>query len=183
MKRIFLVLAITAISIVLYQCGTSIGSGHSYYNTFETADEMVEDAKARITEINRDDLKGMIDEMAYFVLIDIREQNEHDAGYISGSVLIPRGVLEFRVANESFWDDEGMYMPLKTDSLVVYCKKGNRTALAAESLRQLGYEHILCLDGGFLSWKEAFPELVQTNIDNSAPAGQVVTTSSDSGGC
>ena len=183
MKKYLLVLGVIVVSAILYKCGSTIGSGHSYYNTYETPVEMVNDAKTRITGINREDLKTMIDEMAYFILIDIREQNEHDAGYISGSVLIPRGVLEFRVGNESFWDNEGMYMPLKTDSLVVYCKSGNRTALASESLRQLGYEHILCLEGGFLNWKEAYPELVQTNIDNSASTGQVVTTSSDSGGC
>jgi len=70
------------------------------------------------------------------LLIDVREPNEFNAGYIPGSVNIPRGVLEFNIDNEAFWDAAFLYLPEKEEEIIVYCKKGKRGMLAGENFKK-----------------------------------------------
>ena len=100
MKRIHLFLPIIIImGFFIQTCKTPCQSIE-----YSVVDEMINDAKARITEISIDDFKAMMDEEEMFVLVDVRTLEEHDAGYIPGSVLIPRGRVEFRIGNEDFWE-------------------------------------------------------------------------------
>ena len=62
-----------------------------------------------------------------FNVIDVRQNNEYYHGFIPGSVNIPRGSIEFNIATESFWENEGLYMPEKKETLILYCKKGKRS--------------------------------------------------------
>src|SRR5215208_5176801 len=80
------------------------------------------------------------------VLIDVRESEEWDAGHIPGAKHVPRGYLESRI--------EGA-VPDRSANVVLYCASGNRSALAAHTLRELmGYENVASMTGGITLWKD-----------------------------
>ncbi len=109
----------------------------------QTAADMVSAAKAQIREINVVEAKALLDGKAVFV--DVREPPEWKDGTVPGALCIPRGVLEWRAESEE---------PLKDRSVrvVVYCKGGGRSALAAQTLQQLGFSNVSSLAGGFEAW-------------------------------
>jgi rhodanese-related sulfurtransferase len=80
------------------------------------------------------------------VLIDVRESEEWDAGHLPGAKHVPRGYLESRI--------EGA-VPDRSQRVVLYCASGNRSALAAHTLKDmLGYEHVESMTGGITLWKD-----------------------------
>ena len=80
------------------------------------------------------------------VLVDVRESEEWDAGHIPGAKHVPRGYLESRI--------EGA-VPDRGQRVVLYCASGQRSALAANTLReQLGYENVASMNGGITLWKD-----------------------------
>ncbi len=86
------------------------------------------------------------------VFVDVRETPENRAGAIPGAVHAPRGFLEF-VA-----DPEGpMHKPefASGKRLVLYCATGGRSALAAQTLKQMGLNNVVNMVGGIAAWKEA----------------------------
>lgn len=86
------------------------------------------------------------------VLVDIREADEVAAGRIAGSTHIPRGMLEFRADPTSTYHQA----PLDpTKRVILHCASGGRSALAAATLKEMGYEDVAHLDGGMNAWKEA----------------------------
>jgi len=80
-----------------------------------------------------------------FILIDLRTEREHDAGYISGSVWIPGGFLEYKVQE---------VCKNSNTEIIVYCRRGGRALLAVKSLQQLGYKNVFNLEGGLYAWVE-----------------------------
>jgi len=83
------------------------------------------------------------------LLIDVREQDEWDEGHIPGAVHVPRGNLESRIERSA---------PDRSEEIVVYCAAGNRSAYAAKTLEELGYENVRSLAPGYTGWKrDGFP--------------------------
>ena len=78
-------------------------------------------------------------------LIDVRETEEVERGLIPGAKHVPRGYLESRI--------EGA-VPDRSQHVVLYCASGNRSALAAKTLEELGYEHVESMTGGYTLWKD-----------------------------
>ncbi len=111
----------------------------------KTAQEMVIQAKARIQEIMVDQFKTMLDESKDLMILDVREGEETQNGAIRGAQLLPRGFLELRIENLE---------PRRDRTIVVYCSGGVRSALAADTLTQMGYRNIYSLVGGFKAWVE-----------------------------
>ncbi len=101
--------------------------------------ELLAQVKAEIDEITADAVDLDAD-----VLLDVREQDEWDEGHIPGAVHVPRGNLESRVENA---------VPDRARRIVVYCAAGNRSAFAAKTLEELGYENVVSLVGGYTDWK------------------------------
>jgi rhodanese-related sulfurtransferase len=126
---------------------------------------MVEKAMKTTQFVTVEQLKEKIDNGDMILLIDVREPAEHNAGYIPGSLNIPRGVLEFKIGNEEFWDEEMLYMPEKDEELILYCKKGKRSILAVETLKQLGYQNVTYLDEGWKKWEMTYPLFYEKNLD------------------
>jgi molybdopterin/thiamine biosynthesis adenylyltransferase/rhodanese-related sulfurtransferase len=85
------------------------------------------------------------------VLLDVREQDEWQEGHLPGAIHVPRGNLESRVE---------ALLPDKQRELVVYCASGNRSAFAARTLQELGYQNVVNLAGGFVDWKRNGYEVV-----------------------
>ena len=76
-------------------------------------------------------------------LIDVREQDEYRGGHIPRALGIGRGILEYHIAD---------VVPDLNREIVLYCRGGNRSALAADSLQQMGYTNVHSMDGGFREW-------------------------------
>jgi rhodanese-related sulfurtransferase len=119
---------------------------------YENGEELAESIKPRINEINVDDLRTKIDEGEDFLLIDVRQENEYKDASIPGALNIPRGLLEFKIRDDNYWEEEFLYTPEDDDEIVVYCKLGDRGALSAFTLQQLGFTNVKNLHGGILSW-------------------------------
>ena len=115
----------------------------------KTAAELFAEAKARITQVTPQEVRDAVARGDDLALIDVREPNEWNLGHLPGAVLIPRGVLESAVDARVPRDKR----------VVLYCASGNRSALAADALAQMGYANVASLAGGFRAWAEAGGEI------------------------
>lgn len=107
--------------------------------------KLLADTKANIAEIDAAGLQELKAKKPEIVIVDVREQSEWDMGYLKEAALVNRGILEFRIER----------MAPSTDTpIVLYCAGGNRSALAAERLQQMGYTEVYSLMGGFASLVE-----------------------------
>jgi len=110
-----------------------------------TVQDLTDEAKRHITEIDVAKVKSTLD-LATICLIDIREQNEVDEGYINHAHFMPRGVLEFKIDSLEAIKD-------KSETILLYCRAGNRSAMAAKVLQDMGYANVLSMAGGYEAWK------------------------------
>lgn len=166
-------LLIFSFLIVIVSCQSGQKTNQEI-TVYENSDQLVEAAKKVITEISVEDFKREYEGEDYFVLIDVRSADEHDAGYIPGAVNIDRGVLEFKIAKAELWDELGLYIPEKTDKIIVYCRTGGRSALAAKALKELGYVNTMSLQGGWNAWNETYPDLIEKiAVENTAEETQI----------
>jgi molybdopterin/thiamine biosynthesis adenylyltransferase/rhodanese-related sulfurtransferase len=108
--------------------------------------ELLEQVKAEIEEISTVDAAARADGPLF---LDVRELDEWDEGHIPGAIHVPRGNLESRVES---------LVPDRSRSIVTYCAVGARSAFAAKTLTDLGYEDVASLAGGYTDWKRnGFP--------------------------
>ena len=107
--------------------------------------QLVAEAKKEIREIDVPELKRMQQSGEKFVLVDVREPEEVSRGTIPGAVPIPRGTLELHI-------DE--VAPDKNSKVVLYCGGGSRSALAAQSIKKMGYKNPISLAGGWKAWTQ-----------------------------
>jgi len=108
--------------------------------------QLVDEAKAQVSEICADDLRHMQQSGEDFILVDVREREEQAKGTIPGAVGLPRGILELNI--DQITTD-------KARKLVLYCGGGNRSALAALNLKKMGFRHVISLAGGYRGWRES----------------------------
>jgi len=108
--------------------------------------QLVDQAKREIEEIDPAELKRMQQAPEKFTLIDVREPDEVAEGAIAGSKALPRGQLEYKI--DSITTD-------KDRPIVCYCGGGGRSALAAQSLKRMGFKKVMSLAGGYKGWKES----------------------------
>ena len=112
----------------------------------KTFQQLADEAKSRIREISCDELAQKLEaDKSGWVLIDVRENDEFRAGHLPDARGIGRGVLEYHIADE---------VPDTETEIVLYCRGGNRSALAADSLQTMGYNRVLSLRGGYREWTE-----------------------------
>lgn len=116
------------------------------------AAELVAEAKTGIENLDPDAVEKEL-QAGEAVLVDVRDAPElQENGRIPGSVHVPRGMLEFRADTTSPYHLE----PLDPSKRVIlHCASGGRSALAARTLQEMGYERVAHLDGGINAWKEA----------------------------
>ncbi len=107
---------------------------------------LVEDAKKRIREISVAELKQKLETHANFHLVDVREVNEFAAGHIPRAKHLCKGIIER--------DIEGA-IPDSQAEIILYCGGGFRSALSADNLQKMGYQHVYSLAGGWGGWLSA----------------------------
>ena len=100
------------------------------------------DQGAAYVNITAEEAKEIMDTEEGYIILDVREQDEYDAGHILGAILIPYTQIEVK-ANEM--------LPDKDQLILVYCRSGRRSKIAAEALAELGYTNIKEF-GGILDW-------------------------------
>lgn len=105
--------------------------------------ELLGQIKGQIKEVSTDEAETLIDDG--WRILDVREADEFEQGAIPGALFIPRGNLELQI--------EGKITD-KSTNIVVYCAGGVRSALAAHTLGNIGYENVLSMQGGFNRWKD-----------------------------
>jgi rhodanese-related sulfurtransferase len=116
-----------------------------------TAQDLVTQARAVIEEIDSEHLRAL--QADGVPVIDVREPEEFAAGRVPGAVNIPRGMLEFQVDGHpalNFRTDP--HLSHRREPVILYCRTGGRSALAAEALRRLGFDRPLSLAGGYTQW-------------------------------
>ena len=105
--------------------------------------ELLQQAKSQIREVDTAEGEALLADG--WTLLDVREPDEFEQGAIPGTVYIPRGQLESNVENR---------ISDRSTPLVVMCAGGVRSAFAAVTLQELGYENVVSMDGGFNKWKD-----------------------------
>lgn len=108
--------------------------------------KIVDDAKSRVKEIDIEAYKKMRAAGEAHVLIDTREESEWSAGHVKGASHLSKGVIERDIETK---------VPDKSQTIVLYCGGGFRSALAADNLQKMGYENPISLDGGWRALKES----------------------------
>ena len=135
--------------VVLMIAGLMIGS--SLMASQAESEKLISVAKQEAGEMAPKELKGMIDSQKNVIVMDVREENQRAEGeiYANTTVAITRGNLEFEVLNK---------IKDKSAVIVTYCRGGSRGALAAQTLKKLGYVNATNLKGGLKGWaQEGFP--------------------------
>jgi len=120
-------------------------------NVPKVVTERVAHAKATVMQVDMASFKKMLDRKTDALIIDVREPSEYQSGYIPGAVNIPRGKLEF-----SIWSYVGY--PDKLDlkrTIYVYCATASRSALATETLTQLGFSNVYLVNMQLEDWTKA----------------------------
>jgi molybdopterin/thiamine biosynthesis adenylyltransferase/rhodanese-related sulfurtransferase len=110
----------------------------------KTSKNILDEARAQIKSIDIEEARRMLEKPGT-VLLDVREGDEWRQGHIPQAVGIPRGFLELRVEEK---------VPDHKAPIILQCASGTRSLLAARALREMGYENLYNLTGGFNAWKD-----------------------------
>jgi rhodanese-related sulfurtransferase len=122
--------------------------------------DLVTHARSRIRETTAQEFRA---QPPVGVLIDVREPAEFEAGHLAGAINIPRGLLEFQVDGHPAVASAGnAASPHKSQPVVVYCRTGGRSALAALSLQQMGFTDVCSIAGGIAEWTAAGLPVIHT---------------------
>jgi rhodanese-related sulfurtransferase len=114
-----------------------------------TGQDMIDEAKKQIKEVTPEQVRDMQALNERVVYLDVREPNEWNLGHLPGAILLPRGNLESKV--------EGIID--RKQRVVVYCARGNRSALAALTMKQMGYENVASMARGIQGWADINGEI------------------------
>jgi rhodanese-related sulfurtransferase len=106
-------------------------------------EDLLSEASVSVNPVNAEEAEGLLANGA--VVLDVREPAEFEMGHLPGAVNVPRGVLEFRVGDHPALTDN-------TASILLYCKNGGRSTLAAHTLKRMGFDQVKMLVGGFDGW-------------------------------
>jgi rhodanese-related sulfurtransferase len=116
---------------------------------YKTGEDLVAEAKRQIEEVTPEQVREMQARGENVVYLDVREPNEWNLGRLPHAVHLPRGNLETKV--EALVD--------RGQRVVIYCARGNRSALAALTMKQMGYDNVASMSRGFLGWGDINGEI------------------------
>ncbi|WP_462151891.1 rhodanese-like domain-containing protein [Pseudoalteromonas xiamenensis] len=120
----------------------------------KSSQQLVEQAKGAIREVSVLELFEAL-QNDDSVLIDVREPEEFNVGHLAKSVNFPRGVLEMKIhLHPMVCDlcDKDALECLAHRPIYLICRSGARSALAALSLKEMGFEKVYSVAGGFIEW-------------------------------
>ena len=127
--------------------------------------ELIRSCLTDVREIMPWDLEERLEENPDLMILDVREPYEFDAMHIAGSLNVPRGILE----SACEWEYEETVSELvqaRNREIVVVCRSGHRSVLAAYSMQVLGYKDVVSLQTGLRGWKDYEQPLVDSEDRN-----------------
>jgi rhodanese-related sulfurtransferase len=128
----------------------------------KTYDQLVAEAATQISELMPWDLAEKLENNEQILLVDVREAEEYQVMRIANAINIPRGILES--ASESGYDETDPQLEAARDQqVVVVCRSGKRSCLAAHTLQLLGYKQVHSLKTGLRGWNDYDQSLVDEN--------------------
>ena len=137
------ILSILLVCLTLSACGnTSVGIIGGADGPTDIIVTKKED-KTMYKTISQDEAKTIMDTNEDIVILDVREQDEFNEGHIPGAILIPYTEIE---------DKAEEMLPEKDKEILVYCRSGRRSKIAAQALAHLGYTEIKEF-GGIIDWE------------------------------
>lgn len=114
--------------------------------------QLVDEANAKIRTLSVEEAKAKLGEEGV-LFVDVRDVRELDnEGMIPDAYSAPRGMLEFWVDPDSPYARKPL---IEAKELVLYCAMSWRSALAAATLKEMGMDNVMHIDGGFAAWKDA----------------------------
>jgi glyoxylase-like metal-dependent hydrolase (beta-lactamase superfamily II)/rhodanese-related sulfurtransferase len=113
----------------------------------KTVAQMLSEAAAAVPFMSLAELKSRVEAgLPDLIVLDVRERDAYEQGHVPGARLLPRGQLELRVNDD---------LPDPTRRIVACCEFGRISTLATATLREMGYQRAVALDGGMKAWREA----------------------------
>ena len=128
----------------------------------EGYDDLVAEALTRVKEIMPWDLSRALAEGKKPILLDVREAVEFDSLRLPGSINVPRGVLE----QSCEWDYDETVPELaasREQEIVVICRSGKRSVLAADMMRRMGFTNVVSLKTGVRGWSDYEQPMTNAN--------------------
>jgi rhodanese-related sulfurtransferase len=108
--------------------------------------KIAEDARSRVREVTVEETRQRLASGDVVRLVDVREDNEWQAGHAAGAAHLGKGIIE---------RDIETIVPDKGTELILYCGGGYRSALAADVLQRMGYTNVYSMAGGWKAWTGA----------------------------
>jgi molybdopterin/thiamine biosynthesis adenylyltransferase/rhodanese-related sulfurtransferase len=112
----------------------------------KTYKQLMEEARQVVPEVPVEEIKTRLERGEQWTLLDVREREEYREGHLDGALSVPRGFLEIRIEET---------VQEKNTPIVAYCAGGVRSLIAARTLKELGYENVVSMSGGYTAWKNA----------------------------
>jgi len=110
-------------------------------------DDVMREAREAVPEVTIDQVRERATGNGKdIVLVDVREREEYREGHLPGALSLPRGFLEMRVEQA---------VPDRNAPIIAYCQGGTRSLMAARALKEMGYQDVVSMSGGFGAWKGA----------------------------
>ena len=119
----------------------------------KTFQDIMAEARKEIPEVTPQQVNDLLTTNGKgHVLLDVREKDEWREGHLDGALSLPRGFLEIKVETT---------VPEKDTPIIAYCAGGTRSLLAGKILRDMGYQNVTSMSGGYTGWKNAGYKWVQ----------------------
>ena len=119
----------------------------------KTFSQIVEKIAPLVTEMMPWDVEKYLEAHPDALIVDIRETHEYDTMHIKDSLNVPRGILE-NACEWDFEETEPELVEARHRPIVLVCRSGNRTVLAAHTLQEMGYEQVISLKSGLRGWND-----------------------------
>lgn len=126
--------------------------------------ELIRGCMTDVNEIMPWDLEERLEENSDLLIVDVREPYEFDAMHIPGSLNVPRGILE-SACEWDYEETEPELVKARDREIVVVCRSGYRSVLAAHSMQVLGYNNVVSLKTGLRGWNDYEQPLASLVVD------------------
>jgi rhodanese-related sulfurtransferase len=123
-----------------------------------TIAQLVEEAAERVEELNPIQCQRWIEARPNALLVDIREPNEYREGAIPGAIHVPRGMIDLLADHQ--YIERDVRLQDRNRPILLYCRSGLRSVLAADVLQRMGFTEVVSMVGGIVDWKRVNLPLV-----------------------
>ncbi|MGD2063988.1 MAG: rhodanese-like domain-containing protein [Nitrospirota bacterium] len=113
--------------------------------------QLVDEAAERVEELNPIECQRWIESRPDALVVDIREPNEYREGAIAGAIHVPRGMIDLLADHE--YIERDVRLQDRNRPILLYCRSGLRSVLAADVLQRMGFVEVVSMVGGITDWK------------------------------